>query len=741
MADVKIDIPGIGEVTAQNAASEATLREILKALGGRKMGPPTGGSNEGFGKESEKTAKEVKRLGKNSKVAGDEVETFGQKLNGFVGGIWNMFTAAIGATVGSVVGLGTELIAGGNRLSDFTQYLPIPGLTQFSGLLDNQIDLFRELSQTGATFGNNMFEITRIAGNAGIPQRDFAELLKENGASLRLFGATVGDGARQFAGMSKEMRQGGIGPNLMAMGFTTQELNENLIGYNEMMHLSGRRQFMSQDQLIAGAQNYALELDKLSKLTGKSREQIQEEMNQKNLDIRRQMAIAKYGEEYALRLEQAAAVSGKFEAALLDMSDGIANDPLTRQLYNSSETFRNQVGRINEMTAEEFSNFTRTVADESMAFAQQQGEAGVQASIANGTMVGELYSLAGEMQASKETIEGAVDGEQGARDDATAKLAQLAETINDIRGQIQVALIDSGIFQDIKNGITEFIPSIDEAKEYYNTASTYFKENILPTLNSVWEWLKGEGYQNMKEAVLDTFVWLRDVAWPNVKEVFETLSNLWEQHGPAIKQFFSDLFEDPGKVWDEVIWPKIKEGLLGFFGDFDWVAFGGTLLLALTRLNPFGALASTIIAGIVGFIGWDNIKQFFDIGELGDALTGAVSGLFSWITGLFDFDFGSMIDSVIPDWAKRFLPDSWFAGPSSNPSGGSPTPQELEDAENSGGGSVDGASLTPNERTNDNATSSGDVSFAQLNTNTRRMIELLETQNRLLRQMDGNLYG
>ena len=46
MAEVKIDIPGIGEVVAQNAASEQTLRDILKALGGsgRGAGGPGGGS-------------------------------------------------------------------------------------------------------------------------------------------------------------------------------------------------------------------------------------------------------------------------------------------------------------------------------------------------------------------------------------------------------------------------------------------------------------------------------------------------------------------------------------------------------------------------------------------------------------------------------------------------------------------------------------------------------------------------
>ena len=40
---VKVDIPGIGEVTAENAASERTLREILKALGGKTPTGQTGG--------------------------------------------------------------------------------------------------------------------------------------------------------------------------------------------------------------------------------------------------------------------------------------------------------------------------------------------------------------------------------------------------------------------------------------------------------------------------------------------------------------------------------------------------------------------------------------------------------------------------------------------------------------------------------------------------------------------------
>ena len=55
---VKIDIPGVGEVTAENAASERTLREILKALGGKT---PTGQTGSAGGGGPSKEASEASK--------------------------------------------------------------------------------------------------------------------------------------------------------------------------------------------------------------------------------------------------------------------------------------------------------------------------------------------------------------------------------------------------------------------------------------------------------------------------------------------------------------------------------------------------------------------------------------------------------------------------------------------------------------------------------------------------------
>ena len=68
MAVVKIDIPGIGQVTADNAASERTLQEILKAINSSSSPFNTkqttgGGGNSGGGGASD----ELNKLGNQSK--------------------------------------------------------------------------------------------------------------------------------------------------------------------------------------------------------------------------------------------------------------------------------------------------------------------------------------------------------------------------------------------------------------------------------------------------------------------------------------------------------------------------------------------------------------------------------------------------------------------------------------------------------------------------------------------------
>jgi len=48
MAGVFIDIPGIGNIEAKNAASESTLRELLAVMKGGRSGGAGGGAGGGI---------------------------------------------------------------------------------------------------------------------------------------------------------------------------------------------------------------------------------------------------------------------------------------------------------------------------------------------------------------------------------------------------------------------------------------------------------------------------------------------------------------------------------------------------------------------------------------------------------------------------------------------------------------------------------------------------------------------
>jgi len=767
MATVTVDIPGIGEVEAKNAASEATLREILKNLGGRSpVGSPAGQAGGGV-RGADKAAGNLDNFSKATDGATTSVSTFSKKLSNFAGGILNLLTSAVSATVGSVVNLGAEILKGGNTLTDFAQHLPIPGLQAFSGLLDNQISLFRDLSSTGASFGNNMFEIVRVAGQAAIPIEQFSELIQKSGDGLRLFGPSVESGARQFATLAKQLRQGESGKRLMAMGFTTQELNENMIAFNEMMHVSGRTSRMTNQQLIDGTAKYSLELDRIAKLSGKSRKQLEEEMKAKNLDIRRQMAINRLGPEFALALEDAATASPKLEAALLDMADGVANDPLTRMLMANSDTFRNEAQNIQNMTAEERRNFFAQVKNDGMKFANQLGEAGVQASMAGGTAAGEFVTMVGELGKVKETIEGtnsSVKAEQEARDAATAQVSQFAEAAATATGLIQQQVLNSEIFQKLKTDITNFLPSIEEARSLANAAAPYI-DQALDALSGVYDYLKGDGLKFLKESVegiwgwmtgdglkmaMDAYKYFKTDMLPKITEFVEKLGPLIDN----IVAFTGRFLQDPGAVFTDEILPEVLKwgGLVaaGIGATIIAIVKGPAIVAALSALlvgiitGPFGVaflVGTAVIAALttaVAAFGVEGIKDFVMKGwdKFTQGIKDVWSGIMDFFTGIINFDLGSFFSNLVPDSVKNSAlnPMNWFG--SSKTQAKAPTSVQVAEAESE----VEKVKPITDKisETADSVVNDGTIA---LNTLMMEQNDLMRKQNKLLAKLDGNMLG
>ena len=112
------------------------------------------------------------------------------------------------------------------------------------------------------------------------------------------------------------------------------------------------------------------------------------------------------------------------------------------------------------MTEDERRNFFARVKEDGVRFANQLGDAGVQASIVAGTATGEFVTLAGELGKVRKTVEGTAESEQAASDKSTAAVAEFGEAVNEARGEIQKQFLDSKIFTKITYTISKFAMNI-----------------------------------------------------------------------------------------------------------------------------------------------------------------------------------------------------------------------------------------------------------------------------------------
>lgn len=764
---VKIDIPGIGEVQADNAASEQTLREILQALGARpgqidgQGGGGAGGA--GVGPEAKKASQSVKKLGKASKDGASAINKMASAASSVVGGAFNLIVGTIGTAAGAVTGLATGLLEGKNSIHEFTKN--VPGLNLVTGVIENQMNQFKELSSIGAGFGNNMFEITQVAGQSALSMQTLAKVIAGNSESLRLFGTSVQDGTRRFGRLSKELRTGDLGRQLLGMGVTTEELNENLISYNELMVSTGRDRFMTDKQLAQGTAEYSLELDKVARLTGKSRKQLEDEQRADLTNVRMQVAMSTMGrkemDRFRNNLSAANKLSPEFKAALVDMADGLENDPVTRVLTSTSDTFKRLAGNIENMSVEDMANFMVDVERELGGLANTLKDGGVDAALADGGPLGGALQIKGQLAMAVEAQVGSLDKQQSKTDELTTAIGNSVTTLEDLSGRTQALLTGTDAFKEAAESIADLIPD-------YNTAVDLFEANkgtIETAMNDAWDWLKTTG----KDLIDDAITLSTDAFKKAVEYMGEIL--------PTLKQWADDFAKDPagffnsaidsltGFVVDAMIvlgtgivaWfsttalaAKIGAGMVGM-GKAIGLAVLGFVKTALTASAVFiakalgtalmaagGALLSlpVLIGGAItaAIVAID--FAFFD-GEITKWVTDAISdlwgGIKNWMSGAFEgiksfFGFGggdpgsvqgSNSNSEEKGWFKK-----WWEGESNEQ-------KSEETSENNATGSV-----TP---TKPETTSEPSTELAMLNTNMLQLIELTKKNTTAVKALNGNI--
>ena len=169
---------------------------------------------------------------------------------------------------------------------------------------DKLYDGFKELSRSGAVASDGMtglFEGLQKTGMGVDQLNKYLTLLQENNKDLALYGGTVFEGRQRFEDLSKTMEP--VREQFMNLGMSQEEQNAAIAGYIRLQARLGRAQTTSTDELAISAKKYILEQDALTKLTGTTRQE-QEQQQER----------AMQEEQYAAKIRQLE-LSGQKDAA------------------------------------------------------------------------------------------------------------------------------------------------------------------------------------------------------------------------------------------------------------------------------------------------------------------------------------------------------------------------------------------------------------------------------------------
>lgn len=185
----------------------------------------------------------------------------------------------------SAIGLATEaLTAKFNPLADATSAVKT-AYGNLESVITPGMNTWRDLSKTGANFGNDIVGMTAAASGTRMSLAEFGDVIKSNSGNFNGLGGNAAKGAENFAKLSKDMADSGVTDDLRMLGMTSKDINEVLA-----IQLAGQQTINMEDgkaraKAIQSATALAFEMDQMSKLTGKSRSEQEEIMKKAQADM------------------------------------------------------------------------------------------------------------------------------------------------------------------------------------------------------------------------------------------------------------------------------------------------------------------------------------------------------------------------------------------------------------------------------------------------------------------------
>ena len=283
---------------------------------------------------------------------GKELKTIPGQLAKGLGGLAS--SVAKGDT--SLKSMNAVVDVAANAISGLAKTVPIFGeamsaatkaIAEGAKIVVDQLDAtaktFNAMSASGALVADGMTGIARQFTTAGLNLQQFQKVVGQNAQALARFKGIAGEGAEEFSKAVGNLTQK-QDVDLRKIGMGAEDIAQTAGAFVAQQTRLGKSQSMSTDQLTAGAKQYALELDQLSKVTGLSREAIQKQqdaaLSESKFRANYELMMANGQTEQAKGLmtlqTRMQSFGGELGQGVRDLSSGVANTEAAQKMLNST---------------------------------------------------------------------------------------------------------------------------------------------------------------------------------------------------------------------------------------------------------------------------------------------------------------------------------------------------------------------------------------------------------------------
>jgi len=337
-----------------------------------------------FNREIEELRRTMRMFGEDTNNSGSNLKQFGKGSISALGDLTQAttnFALNVGRGSTKFQNLNSVVDVAANAVGKLARLVPYVGQFLDGGIrqlgeatkfvieqIDEVGDVFFEFSRIGALTAGNIDELNQQFLASGQSLQNFRKTIIENSVSFAQFGGLVSRGADTFLNSVGRLADPAenLGDSLRKLGFNTDDIVESGAAYLRQQILLGRNEFVNQQTMISGTQNLALEMDRLAKITGTNRKQLQE---QREAELRegvfgasiREMERAGQG-EMAKQIQRTSNILGNLispEAArgFRDLMSGFPGTAEAQKLTMSTAGEAQRViddlrsGRINDIDA------------------------------------------------------------------------------------------------------------------------------------------------------------------------------------------------------------------------------------------------------------------------------------------------------------------------------------------------------------------------------------------------------